>query len=66
MKLKQLLEQLNQLAKERPEALEMEVLLYDEIEKTSSNLIEVSILSKMNYHINKIETFIKFTGNKYE
>lgn len=28
MKLKQLLEQLNQLAKERPEALEMEVLHY--------------------------------------
>lgn len=27
MKLKQLLEQLNQLAKERPEALEMEVLI---------------------------------------
>lgn len=29
MKLKQLLEQLNQLAKERPEALEMEVYCYD-------------------------------------
>jgi len=29
MKLKQLLEQLNQLAKERPEALEMEVIIYD-------------------------------------
>jgi len=27
MKLKQLLEQLNQLAKERPEALEMEILI---------------------------------------
>lgn len=31
MKLKQLLEQLNQLAKERPEALEMEV--YHEVER---------------------------------
>ena len=30
MKLKQLLEQLNQLAKERPEALEMEVSIFDE------------------------------------
>lgn len=29
MKLKQLSEQLNQLAKERPEALEMEVYCYD-------------------------------------
>ncbi len=29
MKLKQLLEQLNQLAKERPQVLEMEALLYD-------------------------------------
>lgn len=29
MKLKQLLEQLNQLSKERPEALEMEVYCYD-------------------------------------
>lgn len=29
MKLKQLLEQLNQLAKEKPEALEMEVYCYD-------------------------------------
>ena len=30
MKLKQLLEQLNQLAKERPEALEMEVYRFDD------------------------------------
>jgi len=29
MKLKQLLEQLNQLVKEKPEALEMEVYCYD-------------------------------------
>lgn len=29
MKLKQLLKQLNQLAKERPEALEMDILLHD-------------------------------------
>ena len=30
MKLKQLLEQLNQLAKERPEALEMEIYRFDD------------------------------------
>lgn len=29
MKLKQLLEQLNQLAKEKPEALKMEIMIYE-------------------------------------
>jgi hypothetical protein len=43
MKLKQLLEQLNQLAKERPEALEMEVYCYDKDYHEEFNIIFADI-----------------------
>lgn len=61
MKLKQLLEQLNQLAKERPEALEMEsVVEYDDgffaindininIESVINDLEEINSVIVFNY-----------------
>lgn len=66
MKLKQFLEQLNQLAKERPEALEMEVKLCDEIEDASINITAICIVSQMNHLTNKIEKRVEIEGNKYE
>lgn len=50
MKLKQLLEQLNQLAKERPEALEMEV--YCEDDNTTLEFPVKSVDIFWNYHGN--------------
>lgn len=50
MKLKQLLEQLNQLAKERPEALEMEVIYADE----SDSDCKIDICEKTYPNIDKI------------
>ena len=47
MRLKQLLEQLNQLAKERPEALEMEVFSSDyEYGDVSIDVVEITPASK--------------------
>lgn len=44
MKLKQLLEQLNQLAKERPEALEMEVL---HTHFTGDDIVDVKVEKRL-------------------
>ena len=50
MKLKQLLEQLNQLAKERPEALEMEVEVRNSI---LSDYFEIKKITEDGYGILK-------------
>lgn len=54
MKLKQLLEQLNQLAKERPEALEMEV--YHEVERIITTYEKIKYSPTLGKYIDE-ETF---------
>lgn len=66
MLLRDLLKRLNQLAKEKPEILEMEVRLCDEIEDTSNNITAISIVSQMNHLTKKIEKYVEIEGNKYE
>lgn len=61
-----LLKMLNQLAKEKPEILKMEVRLCDEIEDTSNNITAISIVSQMNHLTKKIEKYVEIEGNKYE